>query len=124
MMGTRNLLNVSFFRSSQSTSCWIGGVSGNTSSMTRVANAVRREMLRMASCSSPFQNHRAPSIRPCRPEDGSPSSGIVDDVEDVLDRLVALGRGCAVLLLVAFVVVCAIGVVVWVVRAVGGLFGG
>jgi hypothetical protein len=57
-----------------------------------------------------------------RPGDGPPSSGIVDGVEDVLERLVTLGRGCAVVLLLAFVVACAISVAVWVTRAVGAMF--
>jgi hypothetical protein len=57
-----------------------------------------------------------------RPGDGPPGSGIVDGVEDLLDRLVTLGRGCAVVLLLAYVVVGAICVVVWVVRAVSGFF--
>jgi hypothetical protein len=57
-----------------------------------------------------------------RPGDGPPSSGIIDGVEHVPDHLVTLGRGCAVVLLLAYVVVGAICVVVWVVRAVSGFF--
>jgi hypothetical protein len=55
-----------------------------------------------------------------RPGDGPPGSGIVDGVEDLLDRLVTLGRGCAVVLLLAFLVVGAVSVAVWVVRVIGG----